>query len=263
MSKAPLQSIHCIGDSHISLFAGDDSIQPIWPKRSRDQLPWFRSYHIGPALAYNLTRDGTNSQGREKLFQVIDQEVPEAAIVLLCFGEIDCRVHLVKQSQQKNLAPIDVVDACLDEYFKLVAHLLERGFRVIVYNAVASWPKARAFRQRERDGYATFGTREERLEMIRLFNTGAKKRCASCGALFLENEPHITAGGKPRGWFFFDSIHLSQKAMPPTLMELTKLLPELEIDVPVWREPSLMVRLADWFAGRRKRVLKELGKLGK
>lgn len=43
--------IHCIGDSHVSFFGGLDRIQPVWPQRSDDRLPWFRTYHIGPALA--------------------------------------------------------------------------------------------------------------------------------------------------------------------------------------------------------------------
>jgi hypothetical protein len=253
--------IYCIGDSHISFFAGIDAIQPIWPKRSKDELPWFRTYHIGPALANNLSRDGTRSLGREKLMEVLAGEVPAAATVLLSFGEIDCRAHLVKQSQHRQRPLPEVVDACLDEYFRVVADLVGRGFRVVVYNAVASWPKVRTLRRNDKGGYATFGTRRQRLEAIRLFNAGARERCAACGSIFLSNEHHLIQGRTPLAWFFFDSIHLSQRAMPPTLVELARLLPDLRIEPPAWHPPTAGSRLIHWLRGRRQRGFKELGKL--
>ncbi len=69
MSRIPI--IHCIGDSHSSIFSGMDRIQPSWPASSSDQLPWFKTHHIGPALAYNLTKSGTTSQGWYSLWDVI------------------------------------------------------------------------------------------------------------------------------------------------------------------------------------------------
>ena len=46
--------IHFIGDSHASIFSGNYDMQPIWPDRSNDILPNFKSYRIGPATAYKL-----------------------------------------------------------------------------------------------------------------------------------------------------------------------------------------------------------------
>jgi len=256
--------IHCIGDSHISFFSGEDAIQPVWPDKSRDRLPWFRTHHIGAALAYNLPREGTRTQGREKLFEVLSGEVPDGATVLLSFGEIDCRMHLTKQAEKTNTPISEVVHSCLDEYFKTVGEVIALGYRVIVYNAVLSRPRVRSSRRFSDAEYATHGTLAERTESLRIFNSGAKDRCAKAGAFFLENTPHLVdRNGTIPAWYFFDSIHLSQRAMPVTLRELAALIPSLGIDVPPLRPPTLSRRLADWMARRRKRLLKEFRKVWK
>ena len=51
--------IHCIGDSHSSVFCGKEEMQPIWPIRSDDTTPYFKSYRIGPATAYQLSNKTT------------------------------------------------------------------------------------------------------------------------------------------------------------------------------------------------------------
>jgi hypothetical protein len=256
--------IHCIGDSHISFFSGEDAIQPVWPAASRDRLPLFKTHHIGAALAYNLTREGTRTQGREKLFEVISSEVPDGATILLSFGEIDCRMHLTKQAEKTNIPISDIVYACLEEYFRTVAEITALGYRVIVYNAVLSRPRVRGSRRFSDAEYATHGTIVERSETLRIFNSGAKERCAKAGVYFLENTPHLVdRSGTIPAWYFFDSIHLSQRAMPVTLRELAALIPSLGVEVPPLCPPTLSRRFADWIARRRKRLLKEFGKVWK
>lgn len=256
--------IHCIGDSHVSLFSGEDAIQPVWPAVSRDHLANFKTYHIGAALAFNLSREGTQTQGREKLFEILSTDVPDGATVLLSFGEIDCRAHLTKQAEKSNTPIPDVVDACLDEYFKVVGEIAALGYRVVVYNAVLSRPRVRGARRANDAAYTTHGTREERSEAIRIFNAGAKKRCVDSGVLFLENVPHLAdRDGTISTWYFFDSIHLSQRAVPVTLRELAALIPTLGLEVPPIPPPSLFLRFADRFVRRKKRLLKEFRKVWK
>lgn len=256
--------IHCIGDSHISFFSGEDAIQPVWPAASRDCLPWFKTHHIGAALAYNLTREGTRTRGREKLFEVLSSEVPDGATVLLSFGEIDCRMHLTKQAEKTDTPIADVVDLCLKEYFKVIAEIKSLGYRVIVYNAVLSRPRVRGSRRATDAEYATHGTIAERTETLGLFNSGARERCTQTGVFFLENTPHlVNRSGTIPAWYFFDSIHLSQRAMPVTLRELEALLPSLSIEVPPLCPPTLSRRFADWIARRKKRLLKEFRKVWK
>src|SRR5215510_11271588 len=107
------ETIYCVGDSHVCFFSGEDKIQPAWPEIGDDQLPWFRSYRLGPVLAYNLCRVSASNRGRENLFDVCEYHIPGGASLLLCFGEIDCRVHLQKQSILQCRLLQDVVAECV------------------------------------------------------------------------------------------------------------------------------------------------------
>jgi hypothetical protein len=253
--------IHCMGDSHVAFFSGRDTIPPIWPDPAADLMPWFKTYHLGPALAYNLNRTGTRTQGRERLMDILSTAVPARATVLLSFGEIDCRAHLPKQAEQRDLPLEQVVDDCLDEYFKTVAEVAGMGFRVIIYNALYSHARERADGKRKDGDYAAYGTWRERARAVALFNAGAKLRCELLGLPFLATLPHLSdRRGRPLRWYFFDSIHLSQRAMPIALRELAALLPESGIEVPPVFSPTPCRRLSDWLDKRGHRLRKELRK---
>lgn len=252
----PIAPIYCLGDSHVSFFAGEDTIQPGWPERTVAGLPWFHVFHLGPVLAFNLSRTGTTMRGRERLFEVLEQVVPSGARVLLCFGEIDCRAHILKQAAKQRAPMEQIVANCLDAYFHAVREVQARGFEVIVYNAVPtrlSTPR----RARRDDDYVAVGSWRERNAAVRLFNAGAKRRCLDCGAKFLENYfGLVTAKDKTESWFFFDAIHLSQRALPLTLRALAKLYPEAgypELPLP---QPTWMAKGFDRAAKRLRRWLK-------
>ncbi len=255
--------VYCIGDSHVCFFSGQDRIQPDWPAKSDDQLPWFKTYRIGSSLAYNLTRHGTQTRGRERLFEVLDMRVPVGGFVLLSFGEIDCRAHLVKQSRMRGLPIEKVVEVCLDEYFKVVREIVARGFRVIVYNVVPSRLRTTGGGAlKDADAFVTTGSWRERNHASRLFNDGARLRCESCDALFLENFPHLVDGqDKTIQWYFWDSIHLSQRAMPVTLERFRALCPQLVIPPQRIESPGWLELEIDGFKRRFSRVTKEIRKI--
>jgi hypothetical protein len=179
MTRSP-QPIHCIGDSHAAFFSGLDEMQPIWPRRSSDTLPFFRSYRLGPVLAYNLGTPGTRSGGHEKLRQVLAL-LPRGATILLCFGEIDCRAHLLRQARLQQREPAEVVGECADRYACVIAQLISEGYRVLVWNAVASTVLAD---NRDPD-FPVFGSCVERNAVTRLFNDAMAQRCQRLGAAFV------------------------------------------------------------------------------
>lgn len=248
--------IHCIGDSHVSFFGGQDVVQPTWPEPALPELPWFRVLHLGPVLAFSLAKPDTTMRGRERLFEVLGQAVPPGSTVLLCFGEIDCRAHVLKQASRQGRPVAEVVADCLDSYFQVVREVQARGFAVIVYNAVPT--RLSTPRQAKRDdNYVAVGSWPERNAAVRLFNAGAKQRCQVVGAKFLENYPGlVTAQDKTVEWFFFDAIHLSQRAMPLTLQALASLFPERNYPQLPLPRPSAGSRVLDRVAKRVRRWLK-------
>lgn len=252
LAAAPL---YCIGDSHVSFFSGSDTIQPPWPARSDDGLPWFRTFHVGPALAFNLNRTNTTTCGREKLFEVLEQAVPPGSNVLLSFGEIDCRAHVLKQAAQRGLSVNQVVQQCLDAYFQAVQEVQARGFKVVIYNAAPS--RSHTSRKNRDDDYVAIGSWRERNAAIREFNAGAKERCAKVGAKFLETFPKLVdEQGRAENWYFFDNIHLSQRTLPLTMRALAELFPDAGYPALPLPQPSSTQKLFDRITKRVRRWLK-------
>lgn len=254
--KPASNAIHCIGDSHVSFFGGQDVIQPGWPQHSQDLLSFFVTHHLGGALAYNLTRMGTNVRGREKLFEVLEQAVPAAGNVLLSFGEIDCRAHVLKQAAKRGVSSAAIIAECLEQYFHVVREVQARGFQVIVYNAVPSAiPRPR--KSGRDDDYVAVGSQSERNEAIRQFNAGAKARCADLRVSFLETFPALVdAEDRTRRWYYFDAIHLSQRAMPLTLRALARLFPDRHYPQLPLPTPSAGAQWLDVAVKKMRRWLK-------
>lgn len=255
-APGPTAPIYCLGDSHVSFFAGEDAIQPGWPERAADRLPWFRVFHLGPTLAFSLSKPNTTTRGRERLFEVLEQAVPAGARVLLCFGEIDCRAHILKQAAKQGRPMEQIVATCLDSYFQAVREIQARGYEVIVYNAVPTRLNTPRKAKRD-DDYIAIGSWQERNAAVRVFNAGAKQRCGECGAKFLENYAGlVNDNNKTETWFFFDAIHLSQRALPLTLQALARLYPEEgypELPLP---QPTSLEKLSDRLRKRLRRWLK-------
>lgn len=248
--------IYCLGDSHVSFFAGADVVQPGWPQPAANRLPWFRILHLGPTLAFSLSKPNTTTRGRERLFEALAQAVPTGARVLLCFGEIDCRAHILKQAAKQGQPVEQIVAGCLDSYFQAVREVQARGYEVIVYNAVPTRLSTPRKAKRD-DDYIAVGSWPERNAAVRLFNAGAKRRCMECGAKFLENYPGLVGiNDKTETWFFFDAIHLSQRALPLTLRALAKLYPDAGYPELLLPQPTWVQKIWDRIRKRLRRWLK-------
>jgi hypothetical protein len=208
--------IYCIGDSHSSFFSGYDEIQPIYPEPSRDRYVFLKSFRLGAVLAYNLNKLNTKEQGREKLLK-LKEELPRNATLLLCFGEIDCRCHILKQADLQK-APIEsVIDSCIRNYFQVIDDLIfEDHFNVMLWNAV---PTSDLFD----NDYPFYGDHLERNKCTISFNKRLEEECKKRSVPFISIQNKLLKRNfRTETFYFFDSIHLSQRAMPFALIELFK-----------------------------------------
>ncbi len=215
--------VYCLGDSHVSFFSGTDRIQPVWPERSVDALPVFRTFHLGPVLAYNL--------------------------------------HLVIQQRRQKKPLTEIAAACVQRYAQAAEEVADAGFQVMIYNAIPS-EKTAGMRNGNGDEYVAVGSCRERNLATRYFNEGLKAYCRTRGWLFLENfDCFVFKNGLTDSWYFMDRIHLSQRAMPATLNRLRELLRELGIAPQVLPQPPTgLERWKLYLKGRGQRFGKELGK---
>lgn len=201
--------IHCIGDSHSAVFSGKEEMQPIWPERSDDKTPFFRSYRIGPATAYQLENKITI------INEIISTNVNiNTDYVLFCFGEVDIRAHLVKQANLQNISILEIIKECVDRYFKVLLKYKESGVQVIVWGPIASWHDSKQY-----TGGPSFGTCLERNIVTEQFNIYLEQLCNKNKIKFITlfykmiDENKIT---KPEYLDCWEGshIHLSQTAMP-------------------------------------------------
>lgn len=215
-------AIHCIGDSHSSFFSGQDTMQDEWPKRSKNRWPFFRAYRLGPALAYNLIRSGTTSRGREKMLAVLSG-IPKGERVLLCYGEIDCRAHLLKQAQAKSVAPESLVEECVDRYMQAVLDVRQRDYNVMVWNVVPPTTLTG-----DEWAFPVSGSFEDRMKVTRYFNQCLAEACSRAAVPFVSIFDQLLGqDGTPDHRYFSDRIHLSSEAIQFAVAELRRSCPEI------------------------------------
>lgn len=217
--------IYCIGDSHVSFFAGENKIQPNWPKPASNLLPLFRVFRMGAALAYNLCEYGTKMRSKEALSFLLERQaqptiIPPQSTLLFCFGEIDCRAHILKQQSIRKCELTAIVDDVVERYFSVMEHYYQMGYPIVAWNVV---PASR--NESKNPEYPSVGTCEERNVVTRLFNAELSRLCNKKGLLFLDIFDRLLApDGLPDMKYYMDGIHLSQAAMPIVLKELNRLL---------------------------------------
>lgn len=217
-------AIHCIGDSHASFFSGREKMQPEWPKRSDDRWPFFRSYRLGPTLAYNLCRSGTSSRGREKLLDVLHRRVRPGDRVLLCFGEIDCRAHLIRQSQARGMSAGELARECVDRYFQVIEEIKAQGFQAMVWNVLP--PTTLMI---DEGAFPVAGSFDERMVVTRLFNAFLVQRCDQAGVPFVSIfDALLGPDGAPDHSYFLDRIHLGPQAIALAVDALAPICPEID-----------------------------------
>ncbi len=205
--------IHAIGDSHSAVFSGKEEMQPIWPQRSDDTTPYFKSYRIGPATAYQLHNK------TPIINDIIQYNVnKENDYVMFCLGEVDARAHLIKQAEHHQV-PISIsVEECVNRYFKVVQQYKNLGYKIIIWGVIASWHP-----DKEYTGGPSFGTMELRNNVTKLFNDKIKELCLANDIKFVSIFDKMTFQNDLGDYItkheYLDNwdgchMHLSQTSMP-------------------------------------------------
>lgn len=204
--------IHCIGDSHSAVFSGEEAMQPCWPEPAANKLPHFKSYRIGPATAYQLA----NKQPIiDSLIQSLDLCGEDK--LMFCFGEVDIRAHLIKQSKLQDRPVIDLVLECVDRYIDAVKYYKKYGIGIVVWGPIASWCE-----QKQYTGGPSFGTNQERNLITCAFNVALQIACTKENFEFVTIFYDMLNDDITTNPDFLDDwegshMHLSQRAMPTIL----------------------------------------------
>lgn len=204
-------TIHCIGDSHSAVFSGEDRMQPCWPEPAANLIPYFKSYRIGAATAYQI-------HNKQPLIEAVLHNAnlkPEDKI-MFCFGEVDNRNHLIKQSRLQNRSIEDIVDECVNRYISALELYKKYNLPIIIWGPIASCY----------DCIPQVGSIEERNNSTKLFNQKVEQKCNEVGFEFITIFYDMINDDLTTNKYFLDDwpdslMHLSQRAMP-TIIEKFK-----------------------------------------
>ena len=227
-----LNTIIVVGDSHVNFFGGHEhiSFSPIMEglNSCRDINDKFSTLHLGPSLAYNLNKNKSSTQAKEKLKFILENKIiPTGAHVIFVLGEIDLRVHVLRQAIIQNISVHKIIQNILDVYLKELDYLRQKyKINISVYGPIASQISTRPCYgpiASQIHGFPCFGSEEERNKVTLLFNELLEHSCKDLGFTFITIAPKIiNKNYLTKSEYIADGCHLSQKAYPLVQTELEK-----------------------------------------
>ena len=146
---------------------------------------------------------------REKVeFLLKANAIKKGQMVLCSFGEIDIRVHLFKQAEKRNVSFEIIADDILNQYVEFLK-FLSLEHKVAVWAPVAS----------QKDNvqidmnFPRYGSEQNRNKATKYFNDKLKSICQKEGFYYFSIfENLIDDEFNTKGEYFFDGVHLSQRA---------------------------------------------------
>lgn len=192
--------IWVFGDSHAGKFGGDDRFKLVGP----------------PApTAYGLAHEKSKS---ESLFilQALLHFAEQNDIVLFSLGEIDCRVHIYRQSIIQKREANEIIFDVIKRYGRVLKDVRDHN---PVNVAVMDVPPA----VKQPNVYMVdyYGTRDQRAEIARRFNIVLKDWCEKNQICFVEIWPFLA---DERGWlkeeYAVDEVHVSEQVVPLVVQQL-------------------------------------------
>lgn len=158
LAKLDKKLILSIGDSHSRLFSDLDGV---------------KVFHIGPVTAFNLVKENSSTKGREKLYEILDIHSPSEVAILLSFGEIDIRAHVIKAAMKDGLSVKESAIRTASKYSNAISEIISRGFFVLVQGVHASGSTY------NNQSFPAVGRVEDRNYAVKQFNEYIRNFCVS------------------------------------------------------------------------------------
>jgi hypothetical protein len=169
----------------------------------------FLAHHLGAATAYNLNKKNSSTRSNEQLFKLIDK-LGKMDIVMLSFGEIDCRIHIYYQHKKSDgkYSIGELIDKTIENYGQVMAQLKERRVNFCVYCVSPATKVGNEYK------YPFYGTPEERSQINRMFNEKLRALCEKNGYKFVDIYYRVTdKDGLMLQEYAGDEIHLNKRAV--------------------------------------------------
>ena len=202
--------LHCIGDSHTCFFMGYNVITSFYPFVSKSLFSNIYCHWLGPSLAYSLNKEKSSTDSWKKINSIVEKLNTEEDVLLFCVGEIDCRAHILYQAKQNNLSVQEVVSNTVHAYMEMVNSMIQRGFRVVVWNVIYS---ANFIDEGPNPEYPYYGTIAERNAATTVFNQLLREKATAAGAFFTDVSDYLfdSTTNLASEKYYYDMIHLNNR----------------------------------------------------
>ena len=158
LAKIKVSQIEAFGDSHVNVFKDIRGISV---------------NYLGPSTAYNLSNPDSSTGGGERLKKRLDALDSRSTAILLCFGEIDCRSHIVKQAFVQKKPIHHVALGVAKSYLDFALFIKSLGFEVIIYGPYGSGSQ-----------FNSFGLEQHRNKAVKFLNDCLQEICIKNGIYF-------------------------------------------------------------------------------
>jgi hypothetical protein len=159
LNRLGKQQISVFGDSHATAFSG---------------LHQVAVHHIGPATAFSLTSDNSATEARRKIFQQLTRLDPLQTAILLSFGEIDCRVHVIRHAVLQQVSIQESTLRSVQNYIATIREIQALGFTVLVLGLSGSGTGMNLNAPKT-------GREQERNYAVAIFNQALREVSWECG----------------------------------------------------------------------------------
>ena len=190
-----IPSVFVIGDSHTNIFSNS---------------PLFQVFHIGPATAFNLIKDDSSTKSSEKINKIL-YKVKKGDIVLLVFGEIDCRIHIFYQFKKKHETQniSELIQKTIQNYLICIKKIRNQGIEVCICGITPPGEEDNIYH------YPYYADRNLQQKIYREFNSELKSYCENLQINFLDIFPLVSdASGFLLKEYSDDGLHLNTKILP-------------------------------------------------
>jgi len=197
--------IHVIGDSHARVFKGN--------------MP-FIAHHIGAATAYNLIKDSSSTDSHRKLFNII-KRIKKNDIVVLIFGEIDCRIHTYYQFKKNNerYSIEEIIDRTIENYDRAIKQIKNKGIIPCICSISPATIVGNEY------NYPFYASPQLRSRITRLFNQRLQELCRNNSYCFIDVYSRVSdCHGFMLSEYAGDEIHLNERVVPLVKQEIQEKL---------------------------------------
>lgn len=197
--------IHCFGDSHL-----ESLIQ------TRPDI--FVKHAITSKTAYKI-----GSMITDYFFSRILADIPDGSKVLVSFGEIDCRCHIMRFVRESNRSVAEVASVNISQYKKILDHLQKKYALAVL----ALYPSYLYPYDPSDVPILHEGTFEEVLEVKRIFNEQLEALCNTLNIVFISLFKECVNQkwyDDPDMLYYRDTTHFGELAVPLIVEKLDKFL---------------------------------------